>query len=76
MADPPLNPAKLGDLAFAHTTISAVWPPMGVALASVLLGGYALPAEDLAPLLGLAPSGAARREAGAEQLPSLVGGIG
>lgn len=33
--------AKLGlNLAHAHTSISAIWPPAGIALAAVLLGGY------------------------------------
>src|ERR671935_1205158 len=35
--------AKLGlELAFAHSSITAVWPPTGIALAALVLGGYRL----------------------------------
>ena len=45
--------AKLGlSLAFAHSSVSAIWPPTGIALAAVLLGGYrVLPAIALGAFL-------------------------
>ncbi len=45
--------AKLGlNLAFAHASISAIWPPTGIALAAVVLGGYRmLPAVALGAFL-------------------------
>jgi diguanylate cyclase (GGDEF)-like protein/PAS domain S-box-containing protein len=45
--------AKLGlSLAFSHSSVSAIWPPSGLALAAVLLGGYRmLPAVALGAFL-------------------------
>jgi diguanylate cyclase (GGDEF)-like protein/PAS domain S-box-containing protein len=51
--------AKLGlAVTFAHAGVSAIWPPAGVALAAVLLGGYQLlPAVALGALLANADVG-------------------
>ncbi len=44
---------KLGlDLAFATSSVTAIWPPTGIALAALVLGGYRLwPAVTLGALL-------------------------
>src|SRR6516165_7912657 len=44
---------KLGlDLAFATRSVTAIWPPTGIALAALVLGGYRLwPAVALGALL-------------------------
>jgi integral membrane sensor domain MASE1/serine phosphatase RsbU (regulator of sigma subunit) len=44
---------KLGlDLAFATTSVTAIWPPTGIALAAIVLGGYRLwPAVAIGALL-------------------------
>ena len=53
--------AKLGlNLAYAHAGVSAIWPPAGIALAAVLLGGYRmLPAVALGACLANVTTGAA-----------------
>jgi integral membrane sensor domain MASE1 len=51
--------AKLGlDLAFATTSVTAIWPPTGIALAAIVLGGYRMwPAVAVGALLANVDTG-------------------
>src|SRR5437764_7469056 len=50
---------KLGlDLAFATSSVTAIWPPTGIALSALILGGYRLwPAVALGALLANVDTG-------------------